>query len=137
VRVVILRQHYEQEQVLGVLLVLDGLKVVFQGVCLEPPWLNNQKYISCIPEGQYSLKFEYSHRFKMSLWEFKGVDGRAEVKFHIGNKFIHTQGCPLVAYKVGDIDNDGVRDVLYSKRALENFHKALAGHSCIDCTIYG
>ena len=39
----------------------------FLGFAIELPWLNNQRNVSCIPEGEYELKARFSERFKHHL----------------------------------------------------------------------
>ena len=34
---------------------------------IELPWLENQKQISCIPEGEYNLRRRYSKNLELSL----------------------------------------------------------------------
>ena len=53
----------------------------------------NRDYV--FPDGIYDIKFEYSPKFRKKLWEFYGIDGRTEIKFHSGNEPEHTLGCPL------------------------------------------
>lgn len=39
----------------------------FLGFTIELPWLDNQQFVSCIPEGVYPLKPRYSEKFKHHL----------------------------------------------------------------------
>jgi hypothetical protein len=48
------------------------------------------------PDGNYVIRLEYSPKFQKYLWEFYGINGRTEIKFHRGVKLSHTSGCPLV-----------------------------------------
>ena len=66
---------------------------------LENPWLDNQRNISCIPEGQYKVRLrlpresatrDYVHLLVM------GVPDRDYILFHIGNTAKDTRGCILV-----------------------------------------
>ena len=43
---------------------------------IELPWKENQKMISCIPEGQYLLQKLYSKKFKWHI-EIKDVSNRS------------------------------------------------------------
>jgi hypothetical protein len=58
------------------------------------PILENRKYI--FPPGTYKIVYEKSPKFKQRLWEFKGIPGRTEIKFHPGKNVSHSKGCPLV-----------------------------------------
>lgn len=60
----------------------------YKGECicytLELPWVGNQKQLSCIPEGRYTLKKRYSERFKEHL-EVMDVVNRSLILFHPAN----------------------------------------------------
>ena len=57
-----------------------------QEICgtIELPWLANRPRVSCIPEGQYTLRKRYSPRFA-SHFEVVGVEGRKCILFHAAN----------------------------------------------------
>jgi len=66
---------------------------------LENPWLNNQRNISCIPEGEYKVRLrlpresatrEYIHLL------IKDVPNRDFILVHRGNFVSQTRGCVLV-----------------------------------------
>jgi hypothetical protein len=57
---------------------------VFVCHTIELPWKENQKGISCIPEGRYELQKRYSPRFKWHLL-VKGVKGRSVILIHPAN----------------------------------------------------
>lgn len=63
---------------------------------LEPPWRDNRRLLSCIPEGTYRMEPKPSPRFKRVLWELEGVPGRSEILIHAGNTIADTAGCILV-----------------------------------------
>jgi hypothetical protein len=83
--------------------------------------------ISCIPSGEYKCVLEYSARFKRDLWEIKGVPNRSECKFHSANYWHDLNGCIALGTHYADIDGDGFRDILNSKKTMAKFHKALEG----------
>jgi len=89
-------------------------------------WLDNQQDISCIPEGKYPLKYEYSPRFKMNLWEIKQVPNRSECKFHSANYWYELNGCIALGITQKDFNNDGFVDNQYSKDALSDFHQIMS-----------
>ena len=66
---------------------------------LELPWKDNQRSISCIPEGQYKVRIrlprESATRDYMHLL-VKDVKDRDYILFHIGNTAKDTRGCILV-----------------------------------------
>ena len=66
---------------------------------LELPWRDNQRSISCIPDGEYKVNLrparqsatrDYLHMI------VKDVPNRSYILFHRGNKPSHTRGCILV-----------------------------------------
>mgnify|MGYP003676508684 CR=1 FL=1 len=66
---------------------------------LELPWKDNQRSISCIPEGQYKVRIrlprESATRDYIHLL-VKDVKDRDYILFHIGNSAKDTRGCVLV-----------------------------------------
>ena len=66
---------------------------------LELPWKDNQRSISCIPEGEYPVRIrlprESATRDYMHLL-VKDVPSRDYILFHIGNTAKDTRGCILV-----------------------------------------
>tara|TARA_R110002124_G_scaffold281430_1_gene455703 strand:- start:62317 stop:62748 length:432 start_codon:yes stop_codon:yes gene_type:complete len=103
--------------------------IEYIGCSLERGWKDNQSNISCVPEGNYDLKLEYSPKFKKDLWELYGVPNRAECKFHAANYWRQLDGCIALGNKHIDIDGDGDPDVTSSKITMDKFHKAMEGYS--------
>lgn len=56
----------------------------FLGFAIELPWLNNQRNVSCIPEGDYELKARYSSKFGHHL-HIVGVNNRSLILLHPAN----------------------------------------------------
>ena len=71
---------------------------------LEPPWKNNERGISCIPEGVYPVRRRQSPVVERASagvfeigWEICDVPERDFIMFHPGNWVKKdTEGCPLV-----------------------------------------
>lgn len=101
------------------------LQVNGQSVCwtLEEPWRYNQQDVSCIPEGRYPLRLEFSPSKGSKLWTIKDVPGRSYVRIHIGNTVDDTEGCPLTGTKPGHLY--GKRAVLGSRNAFKEFMAAM------------
>jgi len=121
------RWSQNDKQSSGTCTIVDNQKVpLFTAVALERGWQDNKKNISCIP-GNYSyiLVYEYSNKFKMHLWEIKGVYNRSEAKFHVANYWRDLNGCIALGEFFTDIDNDGYKDVTSSGDTMEKFHKIL------------
>ena len=60
---------------------------------IELPWMENQKRVSCIPEGKYFIKKRYSNKFKWHL-EVVDVKKRSLILFHpANNALLELNGC--------------------------------------------
>lgn len=83
----------------------------------------------CPPVGTWELVLEYSPKFGRKLYEMKGIPGRAEIKYHVGNTLADTDGCPLLgANYIGNTVNG-------SRLALDRFMRAMRGVDCTTVTI--
>ena len=51
---------------------------------IELPWKNNERKVSCVPEGKYFLEKRYSAKFKWHI-EVKNVANRSDILFHPAN----------------------------------------------------
>lgn len=124
-KILISRYSFEEKQTIGDLYVLnDKDEVVKRFDCLELPWLNNQRNISCIPEGNYDAKKHYSPKFKKSFW-LQDVPGRSEILIHKGNYHTDIRGCILPGLGLSDINNDGFIDVTSSSKAMNELYELL------------
>lgn len=65
---------------------------------LEEPWHENQKDISCIPDGRYSVIPHNSQKFP-DCWQIVNVPQRTAILIHAGNTLADTKGCVLVGLK--------------------------------------
>lgn len=105
-------------------------------VTLEPPWLNNQPNISCIPEDTYLADLVNSPHFG-KVYQFRNVPGRTDVLNHWGNRLKNTQGCVLIAEEFGKLY--GAPAVLTSKnvagKGFNEFMNLAGGDACILITI--
>jgi len=95
VNLLIIRDTFTKESTIGKLYI-NG-----ESFCdtLENPWLDNQRNISCIPEGQYKVRLrlprESATRDYLHLL-VQDVPNRSYILFHIGNTAKDTSGCILV-----------------------------------------
>lgn len=92
---------------------------------LERPWLNNQSDISCIPDGDYIVKYlarSASGRYSNVYW-IQSVDGRFGVLIHAGNVVRHTKGCILIGKTHGYLA--GQKAVLSSAVGLAQFRSLM------------
>lgn len=110
----ILSRTYDTKETRGTLIIFDGDKELFRCKCLELPWLNNQRSISCIPEGLYDVEKYSDSKHPNTFW-VKNVPGRDGILIHLGNfatgTKIDTEGCLLPGIDFVDIDVNGTLDI--------------------------
>jgi len=117
-KILIDRYSPELKQSIGKFYLLeDNNSVIDSWDSLELPWLNNQKYISCIPKGIYKAKKHNSPKFGECLW-IQDVPNRSEILVHKGNYYTDILGCVLIGTGLSDINKDGEIDVVSSKTAI-------------------
>lgn len=118
-KVVINRYHETNNQTLGVLSIFNGHKHLYSCYTLELPWKNNERKVSCIPNGKYRIIKRYSekHRTHFHITE---VENRDFILIHSGNFHFEIEGCILVGKMQSDINSDGEIDVAYSRGCMES-----------------
>lgn len=109
----LIRTWYDDKQTLGQLDV--GYLTLYT---LELPWKDNQRRISCIPEGTYRVTSHVSKKFGKCFW-VREVQGRSGILIHAGNYHWHTLGCILVGLDHKDANEDGLLDVISSTKAMK------------------
>jgi len=87
---------------------------------LENPWLDNQKNISCIPDGTYNVIPHNGFKHK-NVWRLEGVDNRYTILIHKGNFSRNTKGCILIGMGVNVLGYEKM--VTHSADAIESLHK--------------
>lgn len=70
----------------------------FSAKTLERPWLDNERNVSCVPEGLYKVKRDKSGRFQ--YYAIQDVVGRSYIEFHGGAYVNHSDGCILIGEKL-------------------------------------
>lgn len=115
------RFEYDDLYTLGTLR-FEGLEFC----TLELPWKDNERMVSCIPEGFYLVDIHVSKKLGTVL-HILGVNGRSWIYIHSGNYTRQIHGCILVGSSHADIDKDGIMDVTSSRvsmdKLLEEFNK--------------
>lgn len=102
---------------------------------IEKPWLNNEPFNSCIPEGSYLVKPTDSPKFGPTYYVESisdvgvGLDHgeRTHILFHAGNTVDDTSGCIVVGENFGVID--GKRAVLNSKATMQELLRIFDGYT--------
>ena len=89
---------------------------------IERPWSDNKPFESCIPVGEYSLKWKESPRFGM-CYEVENVEGRTHILIHVANFPTDVVGC--IGLGTG-LMGDRIA-VSSSKVAISKFHEATQG----------
>lgn len=97
---------------------------------IEPPWRENRRNVSCIPEGTYSVAPYNSPRFP-NCWEILDVPTRESILIHIGNWAKDTDGCVVVGME----PSPSALAVLRSAVAIERLREILAGARDMTITI--
>lgn len=90
-------------------------------VTLELSYRDNEKFISCIPTGEYRCKKITIEKDGKPFTTFiiLGVPNRDSVLFHAGNWVKDTNGCVIVAQYWGKLCGD--RAVLNSGKTFDAF----------------
>lgn len=121
----ILCRKYRETQTEGELKIYEEElgELLFSCKTLELPYRDNERNVSCIPEGVYRVVYRYSKKYKHHL-HITGVDGRSLILIHHGNYvgspnpktgLPDIRGCVLVGKDHVDITGDGIKEVTSSK----------------------
>lgn len=85
---------------------------------LELPWNDNQRNVSCIPQGIYDC-YHSTSLHHGSVMRLSSVPGRTGILIHAGNDTKDTRGCILVGL---DVNSFGL---LHSKKAMDRLFTTL------------
>lgn len=127
-RAVLCREYYDK-QTHGTLTVYDedSGDELFKCRTLELPDKDNQRNISCVPEGFYDVVPRTSPKYSSHLI-LKDVPNRSYILIHpanyVGSVNPRTgspdlRGCIAVGEKYGDITGDGIPEILNSKNTMK------------------
>ena len=113
-------------------------KLFFNGkkVCntIELPWKENQRKISCIPEGVYRVKKRFSQRFKWHL-EIVNVKNRDLILFHPANYALkELNGCIAPVSEISG-EGKGIRSRIAFEKLKEILFPYLEKGFVIELTI--
>ena len=123
-RIEVLRTIDNGKQTNGVLYVVDEDKILFECYTLELPWKDNQRRVSCIPEGEYKAIKHHSPKFGNSVW-IQDVPNRSEILIHPANYVRQLLGCIAVGKDLKDIDGDGLEDTTSSRNTMNELLELL------------
>ena len=119
---VLTRFSYGPQVTIGTL-IIPGLGHLFTA---EDAWNDNQRRVSCIPDGEYDVVPSRFNRGNYDAWEIINVPGRSLIKIHRGNSDEHVQGCIVVGEWLDCIPGLGL-SVASSARAFSRLYSLLGG----------
>lgn len=91
---------------------VDGELICY---AIELPWRNNERRVSCIPEGRYALRKRYSSRFDWHL-EVMGVADRSFILFHPANDALkELNGCIAPVSQLTGVGKGTASRIAFSK----------------------
>ena len=122
------RVCYREDCTFGVLL-MDNRPIM---VTLEDPWINNEKFKSCIPNGKYTVIGHNSSKYP-NTWEVTHVPDRDAILIHVGNTAKDTNGCILVGRRFGMLG--GVPAIFDSRHALYDLRELTGNMGSWELTI--
>lgn len=133
-KTITITRDYSPLQTKGKVVISEDDTKLMECFSLELPWLENAQKISCIPEGTYTGKLRYSAKFNRFLFEIQNVPGRSSILIHIGNyaspKKSDVEGCILLGSSYGDINTDGIPDILNSTVTINKFYEIMGEKDC-------
>lgn len=118
---VIDRILHQDKQTLGWFTLYDGIKPIISCSVLELADQQNQRRISRICAGVYTVQKRTSQKFGKHFI-FLDVEGRDYILIHRGNTYINTKGCLLFGNDFADFNRDGYLDVTISARTIEKLY---------------
>lgn len=118
----LLSRTYKENLTMSSVYALNGEELLYRCKALELPWLNNQRNVSCVPEGEYWAIKEISPT-RGKIFRLLYVHGRSGILFHKGN-FVagyvkDSEGCVLPGLYFTDLNDDGNLDVADSGKAMD------------------
>ena len=124
--VVLIRKAKSPDVTVGTLLIVKNSAVVYKAHSIELPWKDNQRNISCVPDGIYKIEYEHSDKFNRFLWELKGVPNRSEIKIHPANSKDELAGCIALGTDI-TYKEDGTVYLSLSTAKVNQFNHAMRG----------
>jgi hypothetical protein len=118
--VTLTRTEYTGKQTLGFLQL-----GAFKCKTLERAWKNNERNISCIPKGEYVVKWTFSPKFMRYTYEIQNVPNRSGIRIHVANYWYQINGCIALGSGFSDINSDGELDVINSKNTITQLEQLL------------
>lgn len=119
-----IERTYNPDSTLGDLTIRDSSgQVILNLKTVELPWRDNERRVSCIPEGMYEVVPRFSNRHNHHF-HVLNVPNRSLILFHVANFVQELEGCIAPGLHHSDIDADGIVDVVHSRQAMDRLLKA-------------
>ena len=103
-------------------------------VSLELCWKDNQRDISCIPEGMYNVELTFSPHFEKQLYLIKNVQDRDGIRIHSANVDRQLLGCQAYAESFGKIYTSGQEEIaiMNSGKTMQRFMQIMNNEFIIE-----
>jgi Family of unknown function (DUF5675) len=98
----------------------------FEAFTVERPWLDNQPFVSCIPDGTYPLQRFHSSRFG-HVWMVCEVPNRSSILIHPANWPSDVEGCIGLGKEIGELLEK--KAILNSSSKIQEFHLLMTGQT--------
>ncbi len=116
---VMFRNYYEKCTIGVIELFSDSGDLLYSCSSLELPNKNNERKISCIPEGNYDVAVvSASPKIRYKHFHVLNVSKRDGIKIHVANYVKQLMGCIAPGTMAIDMNGDGIIDVANSTAAL-------------------
>ncbi len=101
---------------------------------IELPWKNNEKRVSCIPEGKYFIRKRFSQKFQWHL-EIEGVENRSLILFHPANNALkELNGCIAPVTKLSG-PGLGLQSRIAFAKLKDKIYKAIDHSECVTLIV--
>lgn len=101
-------------------------------VTCEDAWRDNERQISCIPQGRYTITRHRSPKFGL-CFHVDDVPERSDILVHAGNTSEDTLGCILLGMLYGSLE--GQPAIRQSKIAMARFMERMGADLKAELTI--
>lgn len=120
------RTYLDSETISDAYILGDDDNIQFKFHFVELPWKENQRWLSCIPEGKYQCQKEGpTDTFPYEHFSVLNVPNRDGIKIHIANFVSQLAGCLAPGKDLVDMNNDRLPDVNYSSITLKKLVEIL------------
>lgn len=124
---IVLERQYLPEATHGRFFVNDR-KICY---CIELPWVNNERRISCISEGRYQLEKRHSNKFGWHIY-ITDVPNRSFILIHPANCAVtQLKGCIAPVSRI-----TGTGKGVFSKKANEALKFIVFEELAKDCNVF-